>query len=121
MNRRMVRLYLINALDQRGSTSSGCTEIAAVAETARTIYRGKKIEFSLDRRLAAFSVHKWTAGRTSACVCNSAHHSTRFNRNALNTTDAELRLIASAAIIGDSNQPANGYSTPAANGTPSAL
>lgn len=36
-------------------------------------------------------------------------------------TDAELRLIASAAIIGDSNQPVNGNSTPAASGTPSAL
>ena len=51
----------------------------------------------------------------------SIRHSTRFNRNALNTTDAELKLIASAAIIGDSNQPVNGYNTPAASGTPSAL
>ncbi|MBA3504768.1 MAG: hypothetical protein H0T80_03185 [Betaproteobacteria bacterium] len=28
-------------------------------------------------------------------------------------TDAELKLIASAAIIGESSQPVNGYSTPA--------
>ena len=42
-------------------------------------------------------------------------------RSALPITDAELRLIASAAIIGDSSQPVNGYSTPAASGTPSAL
>lgn len=30
-------------------------------------------------------------------------------------TDAELRLIASAAIIGDSSQPVNGFSRPAAS------
>ncbi len=36
-------------------------------------------------------------------------------------TDTELRLMASAALIGESSQPVNGYSTPAASGTPSAL
>nr|WP_168162348.1 hypothetical protein [Acidovorax sp. KKS102] len=30
-------------------------------------------------------------------------------------TDAELRLIAKAAIIGDSSQPVKGYSNPARN------
>ena len=29
--------------------------------------------------------------------------------------------MANAAIIGDSNQPVNGYSNPAASGIPSAL
>jgi hypothetical protein len=43
------------------------------------------------------------------------------NRNAFEMTDAELRLIANAAIIGDSSHPVNGYNTPAAKGTPSAL
>ena len=42
-------------------------------------------------------------------------------RSALPITEAELRLIASAAIIGDSSQPVNGNSTPAASGTPSAF
>src|SRR5690606_17163325 len=42
-------------------------------------------------------------------------------RRALPTTEAELKLIATAAIIGDSSRPVNGYSTPAAMGTPSAL
>lgn len=42
-------------------------------------------------------------------------------RKALLITDTELRLIASAAIIGDKSQPVKGKSTPAANGTPSAL
>ena len=36
-------------------------------------------------------------------------------------TDAELNLMASAASIGDSSQPVNGYSTSAAMGMPSAL
>ena len=36
---------------------------------------------------------------------NSAHY---LKRNAFVITEAELRLIASAAIIGDSNQPVKG-------------
>ena len=48
-------------------------------------------------------------------------HDWRLSRKALVITEAELRLIASAAIIGDSNQPVNGNSSPAASGTPSAL
>jgi len=36
-------------------------------------------------------------------------------------TDTELKLMAAAAIIGFSSNPMNGYRTPAANGTPSAL
>ena len=42
-------------------------------------------------------------------------------RSALVITDTELKLMASAAIMGDSSQPVNGYSTPAASGTPNAL
>ena len=45
----------------------------------------------------------------------------RLSRKAFEMTDTELRLMASAAIIGDSSQPVNGNSTPAASGTPSAL
>jgi len=43
------------------------------------------------------------------------------SRSALLTTETELRLIASAAIIGDSTRPNAGYSTPAASGTPMPL
>jgi len=43
------------------------------------------------------------------------------SRNALAMTDTELRLMASAAMSGDSNKPVNGNSTPAATGTPSEL
>src|SRR3546814_6338992 len=43
------------------------------------------------------------------------------SRSALPTTDPELRLIARAAIIGLSNRPNTGYSTPAAMGTPMEL
>jgi hypothetical protein len=45
----------------------------------------------------------------------------RRSRKAFNTTETELKLIAAAAIIGLSSNPKNGYSTPAAIGTPSAL
>ena len=53
-----------------------------------------------------------------------ARHSltlTPRKRNALKMTEAELRLIARAAIMGDNSQPVKGNSTPAASGTPSAL
>jgi hypothetical protein len=43
------------------------------------------------------------------------------NRNEFVITDTELKLIASAAIIGDNSQPVSGYSNPAASGMPSAL
>lgn len=43
------------------------------------------------------------------------------SRRALLTTDTELRLIAKAAIIGLNSSPKEGYSTPAAIGTPRAL
>jgi len=65
------------------------------------------------------------AGRSSEAFVNvpsgARYTWTRLRRRALPTTDTELRLIAKAAIIGFSNKPVNGYSTPAATGTPSAL
>jgi len=51
----------------------------------------------------------------------SDHSSARRRRSALPMTDTELKLIAAAAIIGDSSRPNTGYSTPAAIGTPAAL
>jgi len=36
-------------------------------------------------------------------------------------TETELKLMASAAIMGESSHPVNGYKTPAAKGTPRAL
>lgn len=44
-----------------------------------------------------------------------------LNRNELAITDTELKLIAAAAMMGDNNKPNQGYSTPAATGTPSEL
>lgn len=62
---------------------------------------------------AVLTVH----GRSSALRYNA----TRRNRSALLTTDTELKLIASAATIGESIQPSQGYSAPAASGTPMPL
>lgn len=44
-----------------------------------------------------------------------------FNRSALPITDTELKLMAAAAIIGESSMPKKGYNTPAATGTPNTL
>lgn len=49
------------------------------------------------------------------------HSFTRLSLSALLITDTELKLIAAAAIIGESSKPKNGYSNPAATGTPSML
>jgi len=50
-----------------------------------------------------------------------AVHRDQFSRSALPTTLSDDRLIAAAAIMGDSSQPVSGYSNPAAIGTPRAL
>ena len=50
-----------------------------------------------------------------------ARRSLPRSRNALVITETELKLIASAANIGESSQPVKAYSTPAARGTPMAL
>ncbi len=52
---------------------------------------------------------------------SSLTHFMPRSRSALPTTEAELRLIANAAISGDSSQPVSGYSTPAATGMPRPL
>ncbi len=49
------------------------------------------------------------------------HNSARLSRRALEITDTELNVIAALAIIGLSTSPKNGYSRPAATGTPMAL
>ena len=54
------------------------------------------------------------------CMFDAAYAWVR-RRSALPMTDTELKLIASAAMSGDSRMPVNGYSTPAAIGMPSAL
>ena len=46
---------------------------------------------------------------------------TLFSLSAFNSTVTELKLIASAAIIGFSNGPPNAYNTPAAIGMPMQL
>jgi hypothetical protein len=44
-----------------------------------------------------------------------------LSRRALVTTDTELKLMATAAIMGESRRRVKGYSAPAAIGTPTAL
>ena len=51
----------------------------------------------------------------------SLYSFTRRSRSALAITDTELNVIAALAQIGLISMPMNGYSTPAATGTPTAL
>ena len=46
---------------------------------------------------------------------------TFFNLSAFAITDTELKLMAAAAIIGESNRPNTGNNIPAAMGTPKVL
>jgi hypothetical protein len=52
---------------------------------------------------------------------NFPYNLTRRKRSALRITDTELSVMAALAHIGLMNDPVNGYSTPAATGTPTAL
>ena len=54
-------------------------------------------------------------------VLHEHHRFTFFNRRALLMTETELKVIAALAIMGLNNNPKNGYSTPAAIGTPMQL
>lgn len=44
-----------------------------------------------------------------------------LSRNELEITETEEKLIAAAAITGESSMPNTGYNTPAAIGTPTEL
>ncbi|ODU05285.1 MAG: hypothetical protein ABS89_02105 [Thiobacillus sp. SCN 63-1177] len=46
-------------------------------------------------------------------ILQGIHRLMRRNRSALVITDTELKLMAAAAIMGESNNPKTGYSTPA--------
>ena len=48
--------------------------------------------------------------KLSKTICHQDVKSTARNLNAFAITDTELKLIAKAAIIGDSKIPKNGYS-----------
>lgn len=56
----------------------------------------------------ACSVDFDVAGFHGTARATPVHSLILFKRKELNTTDAELRLIAAAAIIGDSNHPVIG-------------
>ena len=72
--------------------------------------------------VAAFaSLHVSVTFAAALFLQRTGHNAVVRRRSALVTTDTELRLIANAAIMGDSVTPNHGYSTPAASGIPSAL
>ncbi len=55
------------------------------------------------------------------CITRSSYSDTRLRRKAFEITETELSVIAALAQIGLIRVPVNGYSTPAATGTPTAL
>jgi len=89
----------------------------ALANRADHLARGK------DRRRARHEEYQQQPAQSPRHPhqYTSAHSCARLSRSALPMTDTELKLIAAAAIIGDSSRSKKGYSTPAAMGTPAAL
>ena len=68
-----------------------------------------------------FQLARIAAHAPSRSIRRAIYFAVPRSRNALVMTETELRLIASAAIIGDNSLPVNGYSRPAASGMPRAL
>lgn len=93
--------YVVGRIGQN-RTKLGPTPMTRLAIRSRRMVTAMK--------LAAARRHK-----------SGSHRVKRRRRSALVMTDTELKLIAAAAIMGLSNRPKIGYSTPAAIGTPSAL
>lgn len=60
-------------------------------------------------------------GQSVPCAHAPGYRRTRLSRRAFETTVIELTLIATLANIGCSSQPVNGYSAPAASGSPAKL
>lgn len=71
--------------------------------------------------LAGLDTVPWGAAVAGQGVYRGSNQRFERKRSEFVTTLNDDRLMASAAIMGDSNQPVNGYSTPAASGTPNAL
>ncbi len=65
----------------------------------------------------AMAIH----GHNQIHLCMTSYSFMRLSRSAFRITETELKLIAAAAMIGESSKPKKGYSTPAATGIPSTL
>ncbi|KAG9559481.1 hypothetical protein KCV01_g21497, partial [Aureobasidium melanogenum] len=84
--------------------------------------KGGKLEFDLsDKPNTQSAPCARQASRKPVARKARSYISDDRSLNAFATTDTELRLIANAAIIGDSVIPSSGYNTPAASGTPTAF
>lgn len=110
-----------DALDRHDEGDQRCSENAQNPIHGRRLY-DKYSESQARRRFRCPAHFLRRADSSPETFCNGFRQSrARRSRNALVTTDTELMAIAAPAKIGDSNSPKNGYSTPAAIGTPSAL
>ena len=74
-----------------------------------------------DGRLHRQAVFQGLTLRKATSIPGGVPYTDLRSRRALKTTEAELRLIANAANMGESKRPTNGYRTPEASGTPRAL
>lgn len=87
-----------------------------------TAARGRHVSRVLLSGRMMLLCHEWRRNAAlTRSIAVSAHVCALRNRSEFAITDTELKLMAAAAMIGDSKSPKNGYSTPAAIGTPAAL
>lgn len=105
-----------SAGDKSGVASGPC---AAVPKTSSRGHGSRKLEASRDMTGATCrAAGPWTCRAGWSRYVFARSSVLLRSRNALLTTDTELKLMASAAIIGDRTMPSHGYRMPAANGTP---
>src|SRR5258706_15066838 len=102
--------------------------VDAQADSAKTnpspnhLMRSALMNFTCSSSCYAIILQKLLHHRTESgyrSICGGNH--VRRRRSGLPTTLPDERLIASAAIIGHSSRPKNGYNTPAAIGPAIAL
>src|SRR4029453_7248809 len=108
----------VRVIDRRGYEKClrhGATLCSIVQQTAGRIVVGQA------PRLPALPVARVAVHACARGPQGRGYSFTLRNRRAFAITETELKLIAAPAIIGLRSKPKNGYSRPAAIGTPSVL
>ena len=100
----------------------GCSRALSITTGARrsptNIEIASRVVIRLNVEISPTEIRRVTIFRNEEALVYSLIDR---NRSAFAITETELKLIATPAIIGLSTMPKNGYRTPAAIGTPSAL
>lgn len=107
-------VHIIGTFDRNGGIYFDCTLI-------KFVHSEKVLKFFVDTQHCPIATKNIWLIHTGSGHYLSPCKETVFNRRALVMTDTELKLMAAAANMGDSNKTKKGYRIPAATGTPTLL